>query len=97
LATEHAVFADVANGDAVREPGGGQGTLISSFVLLRLQNIRQLADNPAKYELLMKKEELEQKIDTLKYQKAAMEPADYKKQLTSMLLELARTQQELDR
>jgi len=97
LATEHAVFTDLANGDPVREPGGGQGALISSFVLLRLENIRQLADNPAKYELLMKKEELEQKIDTLKYQKAAMEPADYKKQLTEMLLELARTQQELDR
>jgi DNA-binding transcriptional MerR regulator len=53
--------------------------------------------DPAKRALLEKKEELEQKIDTLKYQKAAMDPADYKKQLTAALLELAKVQQELDK
>jgi hypothetical protein len=54
-------------------------------------------NDPAKRALLQKKEELEQKIDTLKYQKAAMDPADYKKQLTAALLELAKVQQELDK
>jgi hypothetical protein len=33
----------------------------------------------------------------LKYQKAAMDPADYKKQLTEALLELAKVQEGLDK
>jgi hypothetical protein len=47
--------------------------------------------------LLAKKQELEQKIDALKYQKAAMDPNDYKKQLTAALLELAKVQEDLDK
>jgi hypothetical protein len=97
LATEHAVFTDVDGGQPVREATTGQGALMSSFTLLRLGSTQQAASDPAKRALLGKKEELEQKIDTLKYQKAAMDPADYKKQLTAMLLDLARVQQELDK
>jgi hypothetical protein len=97
LATEHAVFNDVGKGQGVREPGNGQGMLMSNFILLRLGSSRQAADDPAKHELLDKKEELEQKIDRLKYQKAAMDPDDYKKQLRDALLELAKVQEELDR
>lgn len=97
LATEHASFDDIGHGDPVRSAEGGQGALMSSFVLLRLGASQQAANDPAKRSLLAKKEDLEQKIDVLKYQKAAMDPADYKKQLSAMLLELARTQQELDR
>lgn len=96
LATEHAVFTDTVHGDAIREPGGGQGVLMSGFVLIRFQNTKQLANDPEKSRLLMKKEDLERKIDALKRQKAAMNPPDYKNQLTLMLLELAKTQQELD-
>jgi hypothetical protein len=95
LATEHAVFTD-AGGEPVREAGANQGALMSSFTLLRIGSTQQAANNPAKLALLAKKEELERNIDTLKYQKAAMDPADYKKQLTAMLLDLARVQQELD-
>jgi hypothetical protein len=47
--------------------------------------------------LLDKKEELERKIDLLKYQKAAMSAEDYKKQLSDALLELARVQGDLDK
>jgi hypothetical protein len=97
LATEHAVFDDVGRGEPVREATNGQGALMSSFTLLRLGTSQQAANDPAKHDLLARKEELEQKIDTLKYQKAAMDPADYKKQLTSALLELAKTQEELDK
>jgi hypothetical protein len=97
LATEHAVFDDAGRGEPVREAGGGQGTLMSSFTLVRLGASQQAANDPAKRALLAKKEELEQKIDMLKYQKAAMDPGDYKQQLTSALLELARVQEELDK
>jgi len=95
LATEHAVFDDVGHGEPVREAGNGQGALMSSFALLRLGTSQQAANDPAKRALLAKKEELEQKIDVLKYQKAAMDPADYKTQLTAALLDLAKVQEEL--
>jgi hypothetical protein len=96
LATEHAVFNDTGSGDPVREAGSGQGMLLSSFTLLRLGSSQQAANDPAKRALLGQKDELEQKIDRLKYQKAAMDPADFKKQLTDALVQLAKVQQQLD-
>jgi len=54
-------------------------------------------NDPAKRSLMAKKEELEQKIDALKYQKAAMEPGEYKKELTAALVALAQVQEELDK
>ena len=97
LATEHAVFADAGRGEPVREAGNGQGMLLASFAVERLGASQQAANDPTKRALLSRKEELEQQIDMLKYGKAAMDPADYKKQLTTALLELARVQGELDR
>jgi hypothetical protein len=97
LATEHAVFDDVGAGEPVREAANGQGLLMSNLTLLRLGTSKQAANDPAKRALLAKKEELEQKIDSLKYQKAAMDPQDYKKQLTDVLVELAKVQEELDK
>ncbi|HEY9138932.1 MAG TPA: hypothetical protein VIM67_11720, partial [Terriglobus sp.] len=97
LATEHAVFNDMGHGDAVRDAGNGQGQLMASFTLLRYGAAQKAASDPAKQALLAKKEELEQKIDILKYNKAAMDPVEYKKQLTAALLELARVQGELDK
>jgi hypothetical protein len=97
LATEHPVFNDVGHGDPVREAGNGQGALMSSFTVLRLGANQQAANDPAKRSLLEKKDQLEQKIDTLKYQKAAMDPDDYKKQLTAALVELAKVQEQLDK
>jgi len=96
LATEHAVFNDLGHGEPVREAANGQGMMLSSFMLLRLGTTQLAANNPAKRALLDKKEALEQKIDILKYQKAAMDPADYKKQLMDALLELAKVQDDLD-
>lgn len=96
LATEHAVFNDTGAGAPVREAGEGQGELLSSFTLLRLGSSQQAANNPAMRALLEQKDTLEQTIDTLKYQKAAMDPADYKKQLTDTLVALAKVQDELD-
>jgi hypothetical protein len=99
LATEHAVFEDTGKNDPVRQPstGSGEGLWLSNFILLRLGRAQQAANNPAKRALLAKKEELERQIATLRYRKAAMPSQDYKKQLTEALVELARTQEELDK
>src|SRR3981081_1943479 len=97
LATEHAVIEDTGKKEAVRAPSAenGEGLLASNFVLLRLGAAQKAANDPAKRALLEKKEELERKIDTLKYQKAAMSAEDYKMQLSDALVELARVQAEL--
>jgi len=98
LATEHAVFEDTGKNEPVRAPAAetSEGLFLSSFTLVRLGNAQKEFSDPAKRELLAKKEELEQKIDTLKYQKAAMEPDDYKQQLTNALVELAHVEELLD-
>jgi len=97
LATEHAVFEDTGKNEPVREPSKSEGVLLTNFTVLRIGAAQKQANNPAKQALLAKKEDLEQKIDALKYQKAAMDPADYKQQLTAALVELAQVQQELDK
>jgi hypothetical protein len=97
LATEHAVFEDTGKNEPVREPSKSEGVLLANFTVLRIGAAQKQANNPAKQALLAKKEDLEQQIDALKYQKAAMDPADYKQQLTAALVQLAQVQQELDK
>lgn len=99
LATEHAVFEDTGKKDAVRAASteNGEGLLAANFVLLRIGATQKAANDPAKRALLEKKEDLERKIDTLKYQKAAMSADEYKKQLSDALLDLARVQDQLDK
>ena len=99
LATEHAVFEDTGHGEAMRANAiqGREGALLSSITVLRIGASQAAMNDPAKRELLAKKEELEQKIDALKYQKAAMDPGEYKKQLTDALLQLATVQGELEK
>jgi hypothetical protein len=99
LATEHAVFEDTGKADAVREasPQTGEGLLLSNFTLVRLGTEQAAANDPAKRDLLAQKEQLEQKIDELRYQKAAMDEDDYKQQLTETLVQLAKVQEQLDK
>ena len=99
LATEHPQFEDTGKSDPVRAPAGesNEGLLLSTFTLLRIGQAQRAAADPAKRDLLAKKEALEQKIDKLKYEKAAMPEDEYKSQLTAALVELARVQQELEK
>jgi hypothetical protein len=99
LATEHPQFEDTGKGEPVRTPSTetNEGLLLSTFTLVRIGQAQRAAADPAKRDLLVKKEALEQKIDKLKYEKAAMPEDQYKKQLSTLLLELAKTQAELDK
>jgi hypothetical protein len=87
IATEHPVLED----------GAAVGARASAFSLLRFGSAQAAAKNPAKRKLLEKKEDLERQIDRLKYQKAALPSDDYRKQLSALLLELAKTQEELEK
>jgi len=103
LATEHAVFVDTRRGGPVRvaSTDTGAGRLLASVTLVRfgggVAKPSAVAGNPAKRSLLTKKEQLEQRIDTLKYQRAALSPQEYKRQLTESLVALAKVQEELDK
>lgn len=100
IASEHALFSDNGSATGVREPGptNQQGMLASAFPLMRPQSDSIAAvSNPAKQKLISRKDDLEARIDRLKYQKSSLPEADYKQQLTSLLLDLARTQAEIDK
>jgi len=99
LATEHAVLEDTGAGEGVRAPStaNGQGLLAASFPLLRIGSAQRAAADPTKRQLLARKEQIEQRIDKLKYEKAAMALDDYRKQMSAALIELARLQEELDK
>jgi len=99
LATEHAVLEDTGKGDGVRAPSSenGEGLLASQFPLLRIGATAAAAKDPAKLQLIANKDAIEQQIDKLKYDKAAIPPDEYKKQLGDLLLRLARIQEEIDK
>jgi hypothetical protein len=82
IATEHPVLQD--NNKA------------AAFPVLRLTAATSVTD-PAKQALQAKRDEIESQIDQLKYQKALMPADQYKAQLTKLLLDLAKTQEEIDK
>ena len=99
LATEHSVLEDTGKGEGERTPSleNGEGKLAGSFTVVRLGANAAAANDPAKKALFDQKEQVEQAIDELKYEKAGMAADDYKKQLTRLLLELARIQEAIDK
>jgi hypothetical protein len=69
----------------------------ASFALLKFGSASAEVSDPAKRELIAKKEEIENKIDALKYQKSLLAPDDYRKQITALLIELAKVQEAIDK
>jgi hypothetical protein len=98
LATEHPVLEDTGKGEGERDPKpeNGQGRLAAAFPVVRLGANAAAARDPAKRALIEQKEQIENAIDKLKYDKAAMNADEYKKQLTSLLLQLAKIQEALE-
>jgi len=82
LATEHAQLADEARA--------------ATFTLVRFGSAAAETTDPAKRQLVAAKEEIENKIDALKYEKDLMDAEDYRRQLTALLIQLAKTQKEID-
>ncbi len=99
LATEHAVFEEGGKAEPVRDAAadGEAGRMLASFALVRLGGGSEATSDPARLALLRQKEQLEQKVDLLKYQRAAMSAEEYRTQLSQTLVALAKVQQELDR
>ncbi|MBL0156549.1 MAG: hypothetical protein IPP47_05535 [Bryobacterales bacterium] len=83
IATEHPLL----------ETGG----IAQRFAVLRMGTAQKASNDPAKRALLLKKDELETAIDKLKLEKAAMPIDAYKKRLSALLVELAQTQEEIEK
>jgi hypothetical protein len=98
LATEHAQFEDSGKGDPVRTAStdNGEGRMLGGFTLVRFGTSKTAALDPAKRDLLAKKEDLLRQIDILEYQKAAIPPPEYKSQLSALLIQLSKVQAQLD-
>ena len=99
LATEHAVLEDTGKGEGERAPNveNGTGKLASAFPVVRIGANAVAARDPQKKPLLDRKEQIEEAIDKLKYEKASMPAEAYKKQLTQLLIELAMVQEALEK
>jgi hypothetical protein len=103
LATEHSLLEDTGKGMGVPaagngpDPETGEGRLAASFAVVRLGANAAAATDPAKKALFDRKEQIEEAIDELKYQKAGMALDDYTKQMTRLLTELARIQETIDK
>jgi len=69
----------------------------ASFPLLKFGQAAAVANDPAKKDLLAKRDDIENKIDALKYNKSLMAPDDYRKQLTQLMLDLSKAQAEIDK
>ena len=73
------------------------GVATGRFALLHTGSAVTMAKDPEKQKLLKQKEDVETKIDELKYRKASMPVEEYRQQLAKLLLDLAKTQEELDK
>jgi Peptidase C13 family len=99
LSTEHALIEDAGKGEGVKLPSAenGEGLTAGRFAVLHLGAAAVQSRDPAKLALLKQKEELEAAIDDLKYRKASLAVQEYRGQLQQLLLELAKTQEALDK
>jgi hypothetical protein len=99
LATEHAVIEDTGKGDGVKDPSAdnGEGLAAGRFILVHLGTSAAAAKDPAKQQLVKHLEDLDAKLDELKYEKASIDPADYRRQLQTLMIDRAQTQAELDK
>lgn len=99
LATEHPLLEDTGKGEGVNNPSAqnGQGLVAGRFPVLHLGSVASIVNDPAKQALLRQKDDLETKIDELKYRKAALDERTYQTQLRQLLLELAKVQAALDK
>jgi len=99
LATEHAVIEDTGKGDGVKDPStdNGEGRVANGFALVHLGASAKLAKDPAKQKLLKHLEDLDAQLDELKYEKASKDQAQYRKELQTLMIDRAQTQEELDK
>lgn len=98
LATEHSLIEDKGDSEGAREANveNGQGLLAGAISVRRLGQASAALETPEIRQLRARKRGIEESIEQLKYGKASMESKVYMRQLEKLLVELSRTQAELD-
>jgi hypothetical protein len=98
LATEHSVIEDEGKGEGVKDPGpdNGEGLAAGRFVLVHMGSSAAVAKDPAKLKLVKHIEDLDAQLDELKYEKASLDPAEYRQRLEKLMIDRAQTQVQLD-
>jgi hypothetical protein len=99
LATEHSVMEDTGKGSGEKAPSAenGVGLRAAAFPLVRFGATKNAATDPQKKAMLEKRDQIQAQIDQLKFQKTTMDPALYKQNLTSLLVELAKIQEAIEK
>lgn len=99
LSTEHALLEDAGKSEGVKAPSAenGEGLTAGRFAVLHLGEAAAQIRDPAKLALLKQKEDLEAQIDDLKYRKASLSVQEYRGQLNQLMIQLAQTQEALDK
>jgi hypothetical protein len=99
LATEHSVIEDAGKGEGVKDPSAenGEGLAATRFALVHLGTSLAVAKDPAKQKLVKHMEDLDAQLDELKYEKASIDPREYRQKLQQLMIDRAQTQQELDK
>jgi hypothetical protein len=99
LATEHSVMEDTGKGSGEKAPSAenGVGLRAAAFPLVRFGTAQTAATDPQKKALLEHRDQVQAQIDQLKFQKTTMDPQTYKQNLTTLLLELARVQEAIEK
>jgi hypothetical protein len=99
IATEHPLLDDNGDGKGVADPSAanGEGLLAAMVPMVRFTAAKAALDTPEARELRAHKDKVENDIAELKYNKAAMEKDDYSRNLEKLLIDLARTQQALEK
>ena len=94
LATEHALIDDNGDGAGHEEAIAGDGVIAkTTYIDSRL--IGQAGGDAELAALLNKRQQLEEAVERLKARKAEMKPDDYDAELERLLIELAKTNQEI--
>jgi hypothetical protein len=92
MQTEHAVMDDNGDGQAQPQPSpeNGEGLLARTVFLDSGSSVAASANlTPEQKELAREAQDIESRIEALKYAKAEMPEADYEKKLEDLLLKLA--------
>jgi len=100
LATEHPLLEDSGNAKGVSRPSPANGEgLLAAKISLQPPSATPSTSDAASSELLAlgaEKQRLEGVIQDLKYKKASVPEAEYNKQMESLLIQLARTNQKMN-
>ena len=94
LATEHALIDDNGDGTGHEEATAGDGNL-AKIVYIDSKTIEEAGNDAELMRLIALRQKLEEDVEKLKARKSDMKPDDYDAELERLLVDLAKTNQEI--